>query len=372
MSDDALTRLLHDTAERVLADHCDRQVLAAAEEGAWPEPLWRALEESGLTLALAPEAAGGAGLSVGDALGLVGAAARHAAPVPFGETVFATWLLLGAGMATAPGPMTVAPVMRGDRLVLERAGGGWRLTGTARRVPWARHAARVVLLAEAAEDGGRPMLVVVPRGTAGEVRHGANLAMEPRDDVRFDGTVLPAEAAVAPAGVGPAAMRAFGAALRIVQIAGALARALELCVAYAQQRVQFGRPIGRFQAVQQNLAALASEAAAAAAAAGLAAEAAGAGCDPLAIGAAKGRAAEAASTGAAIAHQVHGAIGFTWEYALNFSTRRLWSWRDEFGNEAEWYPQLGAAMAAAAAEDRLWSAISGIGMAASPSPQGSR
>src|SRR5690606_9241166 len=130
----------------------------------------------------------------------VGATARHAAPVPFGETVFATWLLLGAGMAMAPGPMTVAPVMRGDRLVLERAGGGWRLTGKARRIPWGRHASRIVVLAETAEEGGRPMLAAVPRSAASEVRHGANLAMEPRDDVRFDGTVLPAEAAVAPAG----------------------------------------------------------------------------------------------------------------------------------------------------------------------------
>jgi acyl-CoA dehydrogenase len=357
---DELTQLLHATAERLLADQCDRATLAAAEEGGWPEALWQALEEAGLPLALAPEAAGGAGLGVADALGLIGVAARHAAPVPFAETVFASWLLLGAGLPLAPGPLTAAPVIRGDRLTLRRAGQGWRLDGKAARVPWARHATRIVVLA-AGEDG-RAMIAGVPHG-AGVIRKGANLAMEPRDDVAFDGLALPAEA-VAPAGVGPAQMRAFGAALRTVQIAGALARALELCVGYAQQRVQFGRPIGRFQAVQQNLAALASEAAVASAAAGLAAEAAARDRDPLVIGAAKGRAAEAASTGAAIAHQVHGAIGFTWEYALNFSTRRLWSWRDEFGNEAEWYLQLGARVAASAVEDQLWPTISALGVAA--------
>ena len=125
---------------------------------------------------------------------------------------------------------------------------------------------------------------------------------------------------------------------------------------YAQDRVQFGRPIGKFQAVQQNLAVLAGQAAAATAAADLAAEAIGDAIRVLPIAAAKARTGEAAGIGAAIAHQVHGAIGFTFEHSLHFLTRRLWSWRDEFGNEAEWNRLVGRHMAGAGA-DRLWAEI---------------
>jgi acyl-CoA dehydrogenase len=131
-------------------------------------------------------------------------------------------------------------------------------------------------------------------------------------------------------------------------------------VQYAGERVQFGRPIGRFQAVQQNLAVLAGQAAAATAAAEAAIEAAAQGLDALAIAAAKIRAGEAAGIGAAIAHQVHGAIGFTQEHSLHHATRRLWSWRDEFGSEAFWSRKLGATVAAAGA-DRLWQSITAAG-----------
>jgi alkylation response protein AidB-like acyl-CoA dehydrogenase len=144
--------------------------------------------------------------------------------------------------------------------------------------------------------------------------------------------------------------------MRTQQIAGALTRLTAMTVQYAQDRVQFGRPIGKFQAVQQNLAVLAGQAAAAVAAADLAAEAVAAGGSVLPIAAAKSRAGEAAGIGAGIAHQVHGAIGFTLEHGLQFLTRRLWSWRDEFGQEAEWNRVVGRHMARAGA-DRLWAEI---------------
>jgi len=156
------------------------------------------------------------------------------------------------------------------------------------------------------------------------------------------------------------ALRAMGAVMRSAQMAGALQRILEASVQYAIERVQFGRPIGRFQAVQQNLAVLAGQAAAATAAAEAAIEAAANNLDSIAVAAAKIRAGEAAGIGAAIAHQVHGAIGFTQEHRLHYSTRRLWSWRDEFGNEAYWARQLGGKVAAAGA-DCLWQNLSAAG-----------
>ena len=88
----------------------------------------------------------------------------------------------------------------------------------------------------------------------------------------------------------------------------------------------------------------------------LAAEGVANGVRLLPIAAAKARCGEAASVSAGIAHQAHGAIGFTYEHSLHFFTKRLWSWRDEFGNETEWNQFVGRHMAAAGA-DQLWAEI---------------
>jgi acyl-CoA dehydrogenase len=189
---------------------------------------------------------------------------------------------------------------------------------------------------------------------------GRNLAGEPRDDISVDAHVAPDAVAEAPRGFGPEQLQLLGAATRTILIAGALATVLDMTVRYAQERVQFGRPIGKFQAIQQNLAVLAGQSAAAGAAADLAQEAAANAFTALTIAAAKARAGEAASVGAAIAHQVHGAIGFTQEHRLNYLTRRLWSWRDEFGSEAIWNRLVGE-LAAKAGGEQLWATITAAG-----------
>ena len=156
----------------------------------------------------------------------------------------------------------------------------------------------------------------------------------------------------------PAKLTLIAAAARTQQMAGALERILDQSVQYSLDRSQFGRPIAKFQAVQQNLAALAGEVAAASAAADGASEAIaehGIASDITAaqVAIAKIRVGDAAGSGAAIAHQVHGAMGFTYEHTLHHSTRRLWGWREEFGNETLWAERLGH-MVAAAGADGLW------------------
>ena len=142
----------------------------------------------------------------------------------------------------------------------------------------------------------------------------------------------------------------MGATVRSVQAAGALETILSLSVRYANERVAFERPIGKFQAVQQNLARLAGETAAALAAAGSAADTIAqtpAFDDTVLLEAAsaKIRSGEAAAEGSAIAHQVHGAIGFTNEHVLHRFTLRLLSWRDDFGSESYWAAALGELIA---------------------------
>jgi acyl-CoA dehydrogenase len=132
--------------------------------------------------------------------------------------------------------------------------------------------------------------------------------------------------------------------MRSAQIAGAMQAALALAVDHANTRKQFGRPIGRFQAVQQQLAVFAAETSAASVAAAAAARAVdrrGLAAAAFEIGCAKITVGEAATRGAAIAHQVFAAMGITEEHQLHHFTRRLWSWREEGGSEAFWARRIG-------------------------------
>jgi acyl-CoA dehydrogenase len=345
--------MLREAAERLFEKHCGAETMRRADGGEFPQALWRALTEAGYAAALVPESAGGPGLEMADALSLLFSAGRHAVPAPLAETMLAGWLLSSAGLVPPEGPLTVAPVREGDVLSVSRDSGGWRLQGKASRVPWAAASAAIVVLAR---FEGRNLVAVTAPGDC-RIANGANLAGEAREDVDFSGARCSAAAETV---IDAAALHALGAVMRSAQMAGALQSVLETTVQYAQERVQFGRPIGRFQAVQQNLAVLAGQTAAATAAAEAGIEAAARDLDLPAVAAAKIRAGEAAGVGAAIAHQMHGAIGFTQEHRLHFSTRRLWSWRDEFGNEAYWARRLGGAVAAAGA-DHLWYGITAAG-----------
>lgn len=345
--------LVREAAERLFDKHCSAEIMRRADGGEFPQALWRALSDAGYARALVPESAGGPGLEMADALTLLISAGRHAVPAPLAETMLAGWLLSGAGVLVPEGPLTVAPVREGDVLTAQRDGAGWRIDGSATRVPWARQCGTIAVLAQS--DG--ESLVALVAAADCVIRDGHNVAGEPRDDVVLSGAKS-LQAGGSPISAG--AMRALGAVMRSAQMAGALQSVLETTVQYAKDRVQFGRPIGRFQAVQQNLAVLAGQTAAATAAAEAAIEAAARNLDSPAVAAAKIRAGEAAGIGAAIAHQMHGAIGFTLEHRLHYFTRRLWSWRDEFGNEAYWARRLGGAVAAAGA-DRLWHGITAAG-----------
>ena len=157
-------------------------------------------------------------------------------------------------------------------------------------------------------------------------------------------------------------LRRMGATTRAQQMAGALERCLEQSLRYAAERRQFGRPIAKFQAVQHNLAAFAGEVAAATTSADAAVSAiARHGIEDhrtfLAVATAKIRSGQAA--GAGIAHQVHGAMGFTREYTLQHRTRRLWAWRDDFDPEAAWAIELGRHVAQHAGDD-LWAMVTSV------------
>ncbi len=340
----SIDNIIVDTATRIFQDLCEPNTVNEAEQGAWPKALWDALEESGLTLTWVPDEFGGAGAGMADGFAVLRAAGRYAAPVPLAETLMSGWLLAQAGIAVPGGPLTIAPVHADGRITLNADG---VLSGRARRVPFARNAGHIGVLARR----GNEAVVALVATTHLPVSQATSLAGEPRDDISFDGAI---PMAVRPVAIDQESLVCFGAAVRLQQMAGALEKILEQSVQYALDRSQFGRPIAKFQAVQHNLAMLAGEVAAASAAADAAAEACAS--PDIAIGEiaiAKVRGGEAAGTGAAIAHQVHGAMGFTYEHSLHHATRRLWCWREEFGNEAVWAARLGR-MVAQRGADGLW------------------
>ena len=336
------TRMLLESMTRLFEDKATKQVVDAAEKGTFPADLWQAVSETGVPLAALPESAGGADAEWADLYDVLRVAGRYAAPIPLAETMLAGWIAAAAGLELTDAPMTVGPVRAGDTLTLERDGNGWRLSGRASRLPYACSAGRIVLIADG-PDGEMAVALDGPEGA--ETTEGRNMAGEPRDTLNFAGLRLSADAA-APVrgGTSRAALYRRGALARATMMSGALERAMDLAVNYAQERQQFGRPISKFQAVQQNLAVLAGQTAAAIAAANLGIEALSRNdseAEEFAVAIAKTRVGDAATLAGEIAHQVHGAIGFTQEYALQLATRRLWSWREEFGPDAEWAARLG-------------------------------
>jgi alkylation response protein AidB-like acyl-CoA dehydrogenase len=314
-------------------------------------PAWSALEEAGLPLAWVPDGLEGAGAGVADGFAVLREAGRAAVALPIAETLLAGWLLAQAGIASPRGAMSCGPVRDRDRIVLT---GNGTLTGLLRAVPFASGAGHLAVLAE--REAGGAAVALVEAGSV-HVADGTSLAGDAFNAVRFENARAAAVGDMSP-GVDAGVLMLMGAATRAMQMAGALEAILDLSVAYANERVAFGRPIGKFQAVQQNLARLAGEVAAAIAAAGSAADAIATAeifDEPvvLEVASAKIRVGEAAGEGAAIAHQVLGAIGFTQEHVLHRYTRRLWAWRDDFGSESVWAVKLGRLVAAKGA-DGLW------------------
>lgn len=338
-----MRELFESTIERLLADGSDSDTVNASEGGVWPTALWEAIEDSGFTLAAVPEALGGADAGWADLYVIARAAGRFAVPVPLSEALLGNWLLGRCGLEPRAGSLSFCA---NAQLVLNDG----QVSGVLHDVPWGRHVEAVVAIADTDRTG--PSLVVLERTQAQSIEQSLNIAGEPRDTLFFsEARVL--DQALLPSGLNSEILQTGGALLRSAQIAGALSTLLDMTGEYAGQRNQFGKPIGAFQAIQQQLAVFAEQAAAA----NSAAEAAFAESDTalnwFSIAVAKVATAEAATQCANIAHAVHGAIGFTQEYALQLYTRRLWAWRGEFGSATRWSQLIGAQVCAVGA-DGFW------------------
>jgi acyl-CoA dehydrogenase len=349
--------LLVQTADDVFAAVTSHEALQAAEREGWAPDAWRAVAETGLPWVGVPEQAGGEGGDLADALAVLRVAGYRTLPLPLAETgVLGGWLLASAGLPVPRVATTVVSAHPEDDVACD----GRVLTGTAHRVPWAGAVERLVLLVDV---DSRPTVVSLP-ADAVQVDARADLAGEPRGTVHFDRVEVDVLAPAGP-GVHAASLHLRGALTRVVLVAGALDRLRDLTVRYTGEREQFGKPIGRFQAVQQHLAHNAQQAALVGAAAEVAGREVARGGGWVEVACAKVLVDEAVAVAARAAHQAHGAMGLTQEYALHHVTRRLWSWRREHGTGARWSAELGRLAAARSADD-LYPLVTGGSSALAP------
>lgn len=330
--------ILLETTNKIMKDLSTKEVITEVENGKWPSELWNTLEETGITGISIPEEKHGSGGTLGDALSVLQTAGYYAAPVPLAETMLAKWILSSCGITIPTGPLVIVTHSQGNTVRFKKSSKGWTISGLAKKVPWARFAKGVVVIG----CSGDTMIAALLNPGSYTINHGENLAGEPLDEVIFNNVEAGIEnVKKVPEHIDESELFLRGALTRIALMGGALERVLDLTVQYAKERTQFGRAIGRFQAVQQQLAVLAGEVTAAGMAAKVAISESEETADPSETAIAKIAVGQAVGRVVPIAHQVHGAIGFTDEHALQQSTRRLWVWRDEYGNESEWADRLG-------------------------------
>jgi acyl-CoA dehydrogenase len=356
--------LLVDTAAEIMAAVCTDNALRAAERDGFAPAAWAAVAEAGLPWISVPEEAGGEGGDLADAIAVLRVAGQHGLPLPLAETgVLAGWLCSASGLQVARVPATVAS---GEGLQWR----GGTAHGTARLVAWARAAEQIVALVPDPQGTAAAPVVAVFAAADLRVERHVNVAGEPRDTVFFDGAPPLASAPAGP-GISAGTLRRRGALTRVVLMAGAIRRILDLTVRYTAERHQFGRPIARLPAIQQHVVHIAQQAAMLGMAADLAGAAAAA--DPglagpaavFRVASAKAVAHDAAMIATSAAHQAHGAMGMTQEYPLHHVTRRMWAWTREYGTGAQAADKVGALVAGAGA-NALWPMIASGGPTCKP------
>lgn len=310
--------LFSDAVKALLTDHCTPAVVRAIEAGQSRTALWKALEDSGFADALVPESAGGAGLALADVYPVLELCGTFTVPVPLGGTLLARGLLAHAGVSVPVGSVVF---------------------GTGQMAPDGRlHCAQVRCGTQAdwvlASSGGICRLLP---SAAAQVQV-ASFCL----DAQMSWPVSAWDAAQAVPGTHD--LVTLQAALYAAQLAGALMAVFSRTLQYANDRQQFGKPIGKFQAIQHQLSVMSEHAFAARMAAQLGLRTEGAVPDRLRVAMAKARTSEAALEVAGLSHSIHGAIGFTREFDLQLYTRRLHAWRQAAGSESYWHDVMGQAL----------------------------
>lgn len=334
MSD--MHELILDSALKIFKDHSTKEIIDQVEEGDWAGKLWDTMVATGITSIGISEDKGGTGGDFYDAFHVLRLAGKYAVPIPLAETIIANWILSDFGEVPRSTPTTLA-IGDSDKWTISKNNSGVEITGSTKAIPWARFANEALILGEYEE---KTVLCVLPLQKA-RITYNSNLAGEPSDEIIFNRVIyhdVPMFEVDEKRLLDK--VESLASLTKSVLMSGAMEGVLELCVQYVKEREQFGRPLHRFQAIQQHLAVISGETIASLAATDKAIKTYERDFMNQDIAFAKISINEAAKVITEAAHQIHGAIGVTHEHRLHQLTRRLWAWREEYGNESYWAEKL--------------------------------
>lgn len=338
-----LRSMIADSVAKLFSDHVTPELLQACATGHPPAELLRLVEENGLAAAAGADAGSP---TFADAYPIFHAVGYWQAPVPLLETAVGNYFLAKGGIALPGGMGTIATHVQIQPSTFYLFGDAWHIDGAVKHVPWGRSAEWLL----SSMPHNSTIALFRLEGSLITVEAGHNLAGEPRDTLVFE--ELNSIATARPGWTAhPHTLMVHLALAKAIAMVGALECCMNRTLTHVAQRVQFGRQLAKFQAIQHSLAEMAGLVAAARMATRVAADSAERlhndpdawrqFCFDTAV--AKVRAGEAATRSVWIVHQLHGAIGFTQEHPLHFATKRLISWRSEYGSDAWWAQRLGRA-----------------------------
>jgi acyl-CoA dehydrogenase len=351
-SDDS--KLLREQAQRFLREHCPPKVVRHVLEGhaRYSPELWRAMAEMGWLGAAIPETYDGAGLGYEALCVLAEELGRVLAPVPFTSTIcLAAEAILAAG-TEAQKREYLPKIVRGELIatfalaegpgdpresgIRARLSDG-RLTGGKWPVPDGSIAQLAVV---AARDASGISLALVDLDGPGVDRSPLPMVDPSRDHAKINFENAPAVPLGAP-GQGWDTVRRLldrAAILTAFEQVGGASASLEMATAYAKERFAFGRPIGSFQAIKHKLADVyvATELARSNAYYAAWALSTDAAEQPLAAATARVSASDAFFLAARENIQVHGGVGFTWDYDCHLFYRRAKLLALSLGSQRHW------------------------------------
>ena len=352
--------LIRGSASEYLSDRSQSDFVRAmaTDERGYTDEFWREIGELGWLGLVVPESHGGSGMDMSDMAVLLAEWGAALAPGPLVESAVVSasaidhfgsdaqkqeWLpgiaigetvvvpsLVGVDGSTNPNAMGVRA---------SETSNGWVISGTSRFVPYGNSADLVLMPAET--EAGVTVFAVPIKSAEGTVNINRvkMAAGAPACDIEMNEVVVPNAAVLGEAGGGTDVvdhMMLYGASARATQMVGAGSAVTDRTIEYVKDRRQFGRPIGAFQVIQHYMADMATKVKSAKHLADRAAWALSADVD----GAMASRVVSQAKWTANTlmhdivwkAHQTHGAIGFTWEHDLHLYTRRVLSWRADYGD----------------------------------------
>ena len=304
-------QLLLATANRLFGDLCNKEVLEAAEDGEFPVTAKESLAEHGFHRLADRDS----GFALCDVFAVLRVAGYHALPLPLAE-----WMLANRFLPDRGDDFASIGKLQGTQLL---------------SAPWGREAHRCLGVNT---EGGVASVATADwtsdYNIAGEALDSASI--EKQVPIRTSENIVE-----------------LLALSRCAMSVGAMTRLLELVVEQVTIREQFGRPLARFQVIQHDIARAAGEVAASdkALECALAQLESERQHDEVALACA--RVFEASQIISDTAHQLFGAMGFTHEHILHHYTRRLWAWREDYGNERHWQASLGSSLCAGG-PDQLW------------------